>query len=110
MEFGNRVSVWASCADLGVTAVRAQVQAGSFGAQSAFPIEWLLEQEQVRHKAREAEERERNARAWAAAESSARASEQAAEALLRSTRWTMWAGVAALLSAAVSALTQYFPK
>ena len=70
----------------------------------------LIQQEETRLAQRAAEEQERNRRALAAAEASARASELAADASLKSARWTMWAAIAAFLSVVISAWLQYFRK
>ena len=106
MIINDKDSVFAECEKLGEAAVRAMIDAGNFGGNSTFPRQWLLEKADDRLRRREAEERERNERALAAAKQSAAASEQAALAAKDSARWTMWAAVVALLSLVV----QHFTK
>ena len=102
MILNDKNSVFAECEKLGEAAVRAMVDAESFGNHSAFHRQWLIEKADERSRLRETEERQRNERALAAAEKSAAASERAAMAARDSARWTMWAAVVALLSIVVS--------
>jgi hypothetical protein len=101
MQLDDKNSVYAECEKLGESAVRSMVEAGSFGGHSAYHRQWLLEKAEERLRMREAEDKERNERALAAAESSAAASERAALSAKDSARWTMWAAVIALLSIVV---------
>ena len=106
MILNDKDTVFAECEKLGEAAVRAMVDAGSFGGHSAFHRQWLLEKSDERLSQRETEERQRNERALAAAEQSAAASERAAMAARDSARWTMWAAVVALLSIVVQNFTK----
>ena len=110
MELGSKESVWTECQAMGEAAVKARLEAGSFGGFSLLPKQWLLEKEAERQALREAEDRARNDRTMAASEASARASEKAAEASLLSARWTMWAAIAALASVVMPLIAQYFAK
>lgn len=96
-----------ACEKNGIDWVRARVVSMA-GNASALPFQqWLNEYERLEREIAEAEQRRLSEAAIDAAKLSAEISRDAAVAARKSARWTMWAAIAAAVTALIPLLQAY---
>jgi hypothetical protein len=100
----RRDAIRRQCEELGLAGAKAHlIHINDFSMREHF-LSWIAEEEQKAIDARDEQQRIWNEQALEAAKLSAATSREAAIASKRSAFWTMWAAIAAAVSAAIPLL------